>query len=177
MQNNAKIERLKNALGEEYGPYRVFDKDSDSLPGLAMSRSIGDEKAKKLGVIYEPELFTYELNNKHKIIIIGSDGLWNNINYEDAIQIAGKIYDEGKKVDDAVLSLMEIAKNNWTENMKRIRREKKKQNANNKNISKINSDIKNKSKFIVEDNNENINIIKTDNKLDDITCLVIFLKE
>ena len=72
---------------------------------------------------------------------------------------------------------MEIAKNNWTENMKRIRREKKKQNANNKNISKINSDIKNKSKFIVEDNNENINIIKTDNKLDDITCLVIFLKE
>ena len=65
MQNNAKIERLKNALGEEYGPYRVFDKDSDSLPGLAMSRSIGDEKAKKLGVIYEPELFTYELNYQH----------------------------------------------------------------------------------------------------------------
>ena len=177
MQNNAKIERLKNALGEEYGPYRVFDKDSDSLPGLAMSRSIGDEKAKKLGVIYEPELFTYELNNQHKIIIIGSDGLWNNINYEDAIQIAGKIYDEGKKVDDAVHSLMEIAKNNWTENMKRIRREKKKQNANNKNISKINTDLKNKSKFIVEDNNESINLIKTDNKLDDITCLVIFLKE
>ena len=33
--------------------------------------------------------------------------------------------------------------------------------------------------FIInkEDNNENINLIKTDNKLDDITCLVIFLKE
>lgn len=43
IQNNGKIERLKNEYGEEYGELRVFEKDIESLkPGLAMTRSIGD---------------------------------------------------------------------------------------------------------------------------------------
>ena len=50
---------MKTINGEEYGPFRVFEKDSDLVPGLAMTRSIGDEKAKKIGVTYEPEIFVY----------------------------------------------------------------------------------------------------------------------
>ena len=36
-------------------PYRVWAKDLD-MPGLAMSRSIGDAMAKSLGVIADPEI-------------------------------------------------------------------------------------------------------------------------
>ena len=178
IQNNGKIERLKNQLNEEYGPFRVFDKDSDSLPGLAMSRSVGDEKAKKIGVVYEPELFVYNLRSEHRIIIVGSDGLWNNINYDEAIQIAGKVYDEGRKVDEAVHNLMEIAKKNWMENAKRIRKKEKEKNAANKSKNIMDSSRKDKIKFDGDDNNGvNVNIKKERNSMDDITCLVIFLKE
>ena len=31
------------------------------FPGLAMSRSIGDSMAKKLGVIEDPEIFVYDV--------------------------------------------------------------------------------------------------------------------
>ena len=168
LQCNGKVEKLKfkNSSNEEYGPYRVLEKDSDTLPGLAMSRSIGDEKSKKLGVVYEPDLFVYNLGSIHRIIIVGSDGLWDLISYAQAIEIAGKIYDEGKKAEDAVHNLMEIAKYNYNENIKRIRKEKKKQNNKNTNEKKNN-----------EKNDENIGILKNESKsMDDITCLVIFLK-
>ena len=143
-----------------------------------MSRSIGDEKAKKLGVIYEPELFLYNLSSEHRIIIVGSDGLWNNISYEQAIQIAGKVYDEGRKVDEAVQNLMEMAKYNFNENLKKIKKEKKKQNALNKNLGANSNERKINIKSLNnEENNENIGVIKNDSKsMDDITCLVIFFR-
>lgn len=40
------------------GPYRVWQRDVD-MPGLAMSRSIGDIMAKQLGVIAEPDIQFY----------------------------------------------------------------------------------------------------------------------
>ena len=45
------------------GPPRVWLKDQE-LPGLAMSRSIGDEVAKRAGVISNPEIFEYKHRNK-----------------------------------------------------------------------------------------------------------------
>ena len=176
-QNNGKVERLKNELGEEFGPYRVFEKDSDNSPGLAMSRSIGDEKCKKLGVIYEPELSVYNLGSEHRIIIIGSDGLWNYVGYEEAIQIAGKVYDEGRKVDEVVRNLMEIARQLFIENKKKIRKEKKKQNVNNKSV---NSGMVSERKSSTNDDasNDLYMMTKYESKsIDDITCLVIFLRD
>ena len=68
---NGRVDKLKNEYGEEYGPYRVFEKESDSIyPGLATSRTIGDDDAKKLGVVFEPDLFRYELKENDKIIIL-----------------------------------------------------------------------------------------------------------
>ena len=160
MQYNGKIEKMKTINGEEYGPFRVFEKDSDLVPGLAMTRSIGDEKAKKIGVTYEPEIFVYSINPENKIIIIGTDGLWNNLSYDEAVQIAGKAYYDGKKVDECVNNILEIARYNWMEKVKKMRKEKKKLIANNKNNN---------------NNNKNIEIKNFNMTMDDITCLVIFL--
>lgn len=42
------------------GPLRVWVKE-DEVPGLAMSRSIGDKVAQSVGVIPDPEILEYEL--------------------------------------------------------------------------------------------------------------------
>ena len=47
--------------GVYYGPERVWKKGCNT-PGLAMSRSIGDTEAHKIGVISEPDLKEIELS-------------------------------------------------------------------------------------------------------------------
>lgn len=52
---------------------------SEQIPGLAMSRSIGDAVAEQVGVIAEPEVMHVELTRDHKFIVLASDGLWEFI--------------------------------------------------------------------------------------------------
>ena len=46
------------------------------IPGLAMSRSLGDTVAHTAGVISEPEMSIVELRPEDKVLIWASDGLW-----------------------------------------------------------------------------------------------------
>ena len=57
-----------------------------------MSRSIGDLKGKNCGLISEPEIIEYELNEKSKYMIICSDGVWEFLNNEDVMKIGIKYY-------------------------------------------------------------------------------------
>lgn len=52
---NGRIDYYKDAEGRKIGPSRVYAKDEDG-PGLAMSRSLGDTIAEKLGVIAVPDV-------------------------------------------------------------------------------------------------------------------------
>ena len=72
-------------------PYRVWAKGED-YPGLAMSRSIGDMDAKKVGVIPNPQIVEYTIDYFSKYILMGSDGIWEFICNEDAMKIANKFY-------------------------------------------------------------------------------------
>ena len=72
------------------GPYRVWFKDGD-YPGLAMSRSIGDTLAHKIGVSDLPEIIEYNMNNIKPIaIVIASDGVWEFMNNEQVKNIVIK---------------------------------------------------------------------------------------
>lgn len=74
------------------GPFRVWFKDAD-YPGLAMSRSIGDGYAHKIGVTDEPEIFEFNLNvAKPKAIILASDGVFEFVKNEEIKDIIGKYY-------------------------------------------------------------------------------------
>ena len=84
------VEKLKNSIGEGAGPLRVFKPGKD-YPGLAMSRSIGDAIAKTLGVIAEPGIIEYNLNEKIKFIVLGSDGIWEFLSNEEVKNI-GKVF-------------------------------------------------------------------------------------
>jgi serine/threonine protein phosphatase PrpC len=55
-----------------------------ALPGIAMTRSLGDTMAKSIGVIFEPEIQLYSIDDR-MIIIIGSDGLWEKYSNEEVL--------------------------------------------------------------------------------------------
>ena len=72
------------------GPYRVWFKDGD-YPGLAMSRSIGDTLAHKVGVSNVPEIIEYNINNVKPIaIVVASDGVWEFMSNEQVKNILNK---------------------------------------------------------------------------------------
>ena len=85
------VEQMKNELGQGVGPYRVWVKSQD-YPGLAMSRSIGDLKGKTVGVIAEPGILEYDLNETTKFIVIASDGVWEFLKNEDIVEIGKNFY-------------------------------------------------------------------------------------
>ena len=69
------------------GPYRVWFKDED-YPGLAMSRSIGDKLAHKVGVSDIPEIKEYNICDFLPLaVIIASDGVWEFMSNEDVRNI------------------------------------------------------------------------------------------
>lgn len=52
----------------------------EQIPGLAMSRSVGDFVAAQLGVVAEPEVVAVPLTKDHKFLVLASDGVWEFIN-------------------------------------------------------------------------------------------------
>lgn len=54
---------------------------------LAVSRGIGDAHLKKW-VISEPETKILRMNPKHEFLILASDGLWDKVSNQEAVDIA-----------------------------------------------------------------------------------------
>lgn len=80
-----KVQRSVNKFGQFAGPFRVW-KQSGGVPGLAMSRSIGDEVGKEIGVIAEPICEVVELKSGLDLfLIIASDGIWDVIDSQEAV--------------------------------------------------------------------------------------------
>ena len=64
------------------GPLRVWHLRED-IPGLAMTRSFGDQAAAQVGVIATPEILEMNLVEGDQFIIIASDGVWEFITNEE----------------------------------------------------------------------------------------------
>ena len=106
---------------EEVGPYRVWGKSQEKGPGLAMSRSIGDGMAKKLGVLGEPDIYEYNLNENDKFVICATDGVWEYLSNEEVMNIVKEFYINGNEAEEACELLVKNATNIWKkENMKTI---------------------------------------------------------
>ena len=98
--------------GNYAGPDRVWM--DDELPGLAMSRSFGDEIASRVGVFSEPEVKIFPFEEEDKFVVIASDGLWEYVTNEEVIDIVGEFF-EKKDCDGAVSKLYEISHERWVE--------------------------------------------------------------
>lgn len=70
---------MRTSPGMFYGPKRVWLKNKQ-VPGLAMTRSIGDMAAAGVGVTAEPELKIFSnLGHNDKFIVLASDGIWDRL--------------------------------------------------------------------------------------------------
>jgi serine/threonine protein phosphatase PrpC len=72
--------------GEAVGPSRVWLKDQ-SIPGLAISRSLGDSVAASVGVIPDPETIEMKLGTDDKFVLLGSDGLFEYLSNRDLVRM------------------------------------------------------------------------------------------
>ena len=111
IKSGGRVEAYKDNEGNFVGPDRVWLQGGD-LPGLAMSRSFGDEVAHLVGVITEPEIVEYYFSKEDKFIILGSDGLWEFINSQECVEIVKDFYLE-KNVEGALTYLYKEASKRW----------------------------------------------------------------
>mmetsp|Transcript_7829 Transcript_7829/g.11875 ORF Transcript_7829/g.11875 Transcript_7829/m.11875 type:complete len:437 (+) Transcript_7829:61-1371(+) len=68
------------------GPARVWLRDAD-VPGLAMSRSLGDVVAHSAGVSSTPEFFIHRIEKDDHFLLAATDGLWEFMSNEEAVNI------------------------------------------------------------------------------------------
>jgi serine/threonine protein phosphatase PrpC len=93
LSHGGRIEAYKDENGGDFGPPRVWLKNED-IPGLAMSRSFGDEVAASVGTISEPEIEEYEITEDDKFIIIASDGIWEFISSQECVEFIKDFYEK-----------------------------------------------------------------------------------
>jgi hypothetical protein len=69
------------------GPPRVWLKNAP-LPGLNMSRSLGDLIAKQAGVISTPHKAVHYLGASDRALVLASDGLWDFVGNDETASVA-----------------------------------------------------------------------------------------
>lgn len=80
------------------GPPRVWLGHMD-VPGLAMSRSLGDAVAHTAGVISEPEFTERELLSSDKFIVVATDGLWEFVDNDETVTMVSNASNPSQGVD------------------------------------------------------------------------------
>ena len=161
---NGRIDRAKNEFGDEVGPYRIYGRENDANgQGLTMSRSIGDMDSKKYGVIYDPEIFRYELRPNDKVVVVGTDGLWEQLTNEEVIEIVNECLNKDLKAKETAEIIIERARKNF----------------NDENYTSYTKQDKNGSfegnYFLKGKREKKEKKNKKITHIDDITCFVIFL--
>lgn len=76
--------------GQSCGNARVWESAALEKPGLAMSRSYGDGCGRSIGVIADPMVTSHVLLPQDKVLLVGTDGVWDAMGNEQALSIAAK---------------------------------------------------------------------------------------
>ena len=110
-ENGGRVDTFKDEKGLPFGPLRVW-KEKENFPGLAMSRSFGDEVAHGIGVVCIPEVRERELKGNEKFFVVASDGVWEFIDSQECVNILGKFY-EDNDIKGAAKFLCEESRKRW----------------------------------------------------------------
>lgn len=107
------IGQMKNEHGNPVGPLRVLS-SSKSGPGIALTRSLGDFFFKEYGICDTPEISTFKLSPTDKCFIVATDGLWDYIDDNTAVDIVKKNWNfnnPGLVIEELMQSAYEKAGN------------------------------------------------------------------
>lgn len=102
-----RVHAIKYEDGVE-GPVRVWLRDDD-VPGLAMSRSLGDTIGKKAGVISTPDIYHYTLTPRDAFLVLASDGLWEFTHPPDVAGILATTHAEAGAMHASYAAAAEAA--------------------------------------------------------------------
>jgi serine/threonine protein phosphatase PrpC len=109
-----RIEQFKDREGKYVGPLRIW-LSKENIPGLAMTRSFGDQLAATVGVVCEPEVKEYFVKEEDKCVVVASDGLWEYISNERCVNIAREYYANNVMKEELTEVLYREAKKKWKE--------------------------------------------------------------
>lgn len=109
---NGRIDYYKDSSGQRIGPARVYAKEEDG-PGLAMSRSLGDTVAERLGVIAVPDVRVVKRQfDKDRAIVVCSDGVTEFLSNERIGEIVSPFYN-ANDTEGACRKLVEESTLQW----------------------------------------------------------------
>jgi len=97
------------------GPSRVWLGHMD-VPGLAMSRSVGDVVAHTAGVSTEPEFFVRKIGHADRFLVSATDGLWEFMTDDEVVAMVAKIAMETGSPKACVEALVEESNKRWMNN-------------------------------------------------------------
>jgi serine/threonine protein phosphatase PrpC len=113
LSHGGRILQFKEFNNEFVGPLRIWLKNED-IPGLAMTRSFGDLIASSVGVICEPEIKEFDVDDEG-VVVIGSDGLWEYFEVGEMEKFVKKMKINGKDSQFMAGELERIARQKWRE--------------------------------------------------------------
>jgi serine/threonine protein phosphatase PrpC len=96
-----------NPLGHD-----VMQQLLEDIPGLAMSRSFGDQAAAEVGVNATAEITEMNLIEADKFMILASDGVWEFISNDQAVNIVMPHYNNNS-AEKAAEALIREAMKRW----------------------------------------------------------------
>ncbi|KAL4556238.1 hypothetical protein LXL04_038882 [Taraxacum kok-saghyz] len=102
-------------LEDEPGVHRVWLPNEES-PGLAMSRAFGDYCIKDFGLISVPEVVQRDITSQDQFIVLASDGVWDVVSNEEAVEIVASTEDKAKSAK----RLVDRAVRGWKQKRKGI---------------------------------------------------------
>ena len=111
INTNGRVDPFREENGDPVGPARVWLR-TQNVPGLAMSRSIGDLVAASVGVIPEPEFFEITLNEWDKFLVLASDGVWEFIDNNEWVRLVAPFW-ENNDPEGAWKKLTELSVEHW----------------------------------------------------------------
>ena len=113
------VDKFTDQNGNKIGPFRVYkNTDMPTYIGLAVSRALGDMKAKECGVSSQPQIKEYRINHRTKFLVVGSDGIWKYLSNED-VRNLGNVYYQYKNIGLFCTNLMVEACSKWKNSIRR----------------------------------------------------------
>lgn len=70
---------------------------------------------KNVGVIAEPEVLEFDISTEDQFMILASDGVWEFIYSQEAVDIVSASLRQGKNVTQACQELIEASSARWVE--------------------------------------------------------------
>ena len=91
---------------EQLGGKVYFDGYDHRVGNLSVSRSFGDIDSKPF-VSHIPDVYKCRLNNSDKFMVLGCDGLWDELSNQEVVDfvlgnMTGKLKNEGKMTDNNI---------------------------------------------------------------------------